>query len=512
MRPTPSLRAGHLPRGPLARSYPGAVALVVCSLIPYLALTAGVFPLIEGIAKSTGLSRSTLEIVIACSAGAYAAGTVLAVQFAVHLRGRRMLVLYEAALVVASALAAWAPSGAVFAAAFIVQGLCTSLMLIAAVPPLVTRWPPEKMPITGMIMNLCIFGAVALGPTVGAVEAGAMTWRPLFWGVLAVAVLALCFSLLTFEDDPPSDRSAPWDLVAITLALLGCAAAFFGAGELQASARPSPAAIVPLTVGAAMLVTLVVYEFQIKRPLMPVKAAATTVPTTGIFVALTASAASFGIMELVLESQHNASTPGRTAVYFLPEFAAALAVAGLFGALFRTRFTPVLAFSGMLAIVGSAALLLVVHPSGGWLVAAGTGMVGLGVAASVSPALFMTGFSMRSAQLQRIFAMIELMRGVTAFLVAPLLLFAAQVIGSSGVGVALWMCLGIAALGFLGGTGLYVAGCGRLQVPDLPRWQTEDEPAWESPPLLARLRAAGNGRPPVLTGRAPERVRSPASR
>lgn len=245
---------------------------------------------------------------------------------------------------------------------------------------------------------------------------------------------------------------------------------------------------------------------------MPVKAAATTVPTTGIFVALTASAASFGIMELVLESQHKASSPGRTAVYFLPEFAAALAVAGLFGALFRTRFTPVLAFSGMLAIVGSAALLLVVHPSGGWLVAAGTGMVGLGVAASVSPALFMTGFSMRSAQLQRIFAMIELMRGVTAFLVAPLLLFAAQVIGSSGVGVALWMCLGIAALGFLGGTGLYVAGCGRLQVPDLPRWQTEDEPAWESPPLLARLRAASNGRPPVLPGRAPERVRSPASR
>jgi MFS family permease len=477
-----------MPRGPLARSYPGAVALVVCSLVPYLALTAGVFPLLEGIARSTGLSRSTLEVVIAVSAGAYAAGTVLAVQFAVHLRGRRMLVLYEAVLVVASALAAWAPVGAVFAAAFIVQGLCTSLMLIAAVPPLVTRWPPKKMPITGMIMNLCIFGAVALGPTIGALEEGIMTWRPLFWGVLAVAVFALCFSLLTFEDDAPSDRSAPWDVVAITLAALGCAAAFFGAGELQAATRPIAASIVPLTVGAAMLVALVVYQFRIKNPLMPVKAAATTVPTTGIFIALTASAASFGIMELVLESLHKGSTPARTAVYFLPEFAAALAVAGLFGALFRTRFTPLLAFSGMLAIVGSAALLLLALPSAGWLVAAGTGMVGLGVAASVSPALFMAGFSMRSAQLQRIFAMIELLRGVTAFLVAPILLFAAEVIGSSGIGIGLWICLGIAALGFLGGAGLYFAGCGRLEVPDLPRWQTEDVPAWESPPLLARLR------------------------
>jgi uncharacterized RDD family membrane protein YckC len=31
-------------------------------------------------------------------------------------------------------------------AAFITEGLCTSLMLIAAVPPLVVGWPPEKMP------------------------------------------------------------------------------------------------------------------------------------------------------------------------------------------------------------------------------------------------------------------------------------------------------------------------------------------------------------------------------
>ena len=38
----------------------------------------------------------------------------------------------------AAALAAWAPSGPVFAAAFVAEGLCTSLMLIAAVPPLVT--------------------------------------------------------------------------------------------------------------------------------------------------------------------------------------------------------------------------------------------------------------------------------------------------------------------------------------------------------------------------------------
>jgi hypothetical protein len=64
------------------------------------------------------------------------------------------------------------------------------------------------------------------------------------------------------------------------------------------------------------------------------------------------------------------------------------------------------------------------------LVAAGSALIGLGVGAS-SPALFLAGFSLRSAQIQRLFALIELLRGVTAFLVAPILLYLATVIGSS---------------------------------------------------------------------------------
>ena len=113
--------------------------LVVLSLVPYLALTAAVLPLSSTVAKGVGLSPAALDLTVALSTGAYALGTVLAVQFAVHLRARRMLILYELALVAASVLAAWAPTGSVFAAAFVTQGLCTSLLLIAAVPPLVTR-------------------------------------------------------------------------------------------------------------------------------------------------------------------------------------------------------------------------------------------------------------------------------------------------------------------------------------------------------------------------------------
>ena len=50
-------------------------------------------------------------------------------------------------------------------------------------------------------------------------------------------------------------------------------------------------------------------------------------------------------------------------------------------------------------------------PGASPLIAGVAGMLGLGVAASVSPALFMAGFSLPSKLLQRVFALIELMRG-----------------------------------------------------------------------------------------------------
>lgn len=138
----------------------------------------------------------------------------------------------------------------------------------------------------------------------------------------------------------------------------------------------------------------------------------------------------------------------------------------------------------------AGAAVIAALPGAGLAVAVGAGLLGLGVAASVSPALFMVGFSLPSRLLQRVFALVELMRGVTAFLIAPILLFLAGVIGrspSSGATGALWICLVLSAAGFLGGFVIYWFGKGRLEVPELDRWQSGDQPAWESPLLFSRL-------------------------
>jgi MFS family permease len=480
-------------RGPLAGSYPAAVALVVFALIPYLALSSALTPLLPLLSKSLSLSRQSLQLTTGMANAAYAFGTVLAVQFAVHLRGRRMLVLYASLSVIGSVMAAAASTPGLFIAGHILQGLTTSLMLIAAVPPLVIGWPSSRMPWTGITMNLCVFGAVALGPVIGGIQAGASGWRPLFWIVAGLGALALLFTVLTFEDQAPQDRSAPWDLIAVALAGGGSAAAFFGASELLTHRMLDPIVIIPLLAGTGMIVALVVGQYRADNPLMPVRQASTTFPVVGIVVAMCAGAASVGLVSLA-QSALQSKQPTHVAMLFWPEFGAALLSAAVFGALFRTRFVPLLAFGGMIMLAAGAAVLSGVAGGPDAVVLAGSGLVGLGVGSSVSPALFIAGFSLRSDQIQRVFALVELLRGVAAFIAAPLLLHVAMK-GSSpspaGLQTATWICFGLAAGAAVVAALLFGFGRARLQRPDLERWEKGDEPAWESPPLLAGVR----GRP-----------------
>ena len=71
-----------------------------------------------------------------------------------------------------------------FIAGHVLQGLTTSLLLIAAVPPLALGFGAEKLRYTSVTMSICIFGAVALGPTAGGIQANADQWRPLVEPVL----------------------------------------------------------------------------------------------------------------------------------------------------------------------------------------------------------------------------------------------------------------------------------------------------------------------------------------
>jgi MFS family permease len=462
------------------------------ALIPYLALSSALSPLTPIIAANLHMSEQTMSLGYGLANAAYAVGTVLAVQFAQHLPQRRMLVGYATLLVIGSVLAAAAQDPAMFIVGHILQGLCTSLLLIAAVPPLAIGFPASKLRATAMIMNICIFGAVALGPTIGGLQAQSHAWRPLFWVVAAVAASALVLSILTFEDAPPANPDSPRDLPAIGLAAVGCVAAFFGASELLTHPFFSSMTILPLVAGLATIVVLIVYQFRATRPLLTIRSMLTsTMPVAGIVVALFAAAASVSATALTAGVLAERYRPLHLGLLYTPEVAGAVITAIALGIVLKRRAIHYLPLVGMVFLAAGIAVFLIQVPSSQTATLIASGLTGIGLGATVAPALFVAGFSLSAPSLQRVFAIVELLRAVAAFMIAPIFAhFAANYGGSlnSGTSAALWIGLAIAISGAFLGVLIYALGGARPQAPDLDGFLSGANPAWYSPPLLAKLR------------------------
>ena len=481
-------------QGPLAGRYAAVAAMVLFALIPYLALSAALQPITPIIAKELHTSLQTLSLGSGMANAAYAVGTVLAVAFAQHLPQRRMLVLYAALLLLGSVLAASAQGAGVYIAGRVLQGLCTSLLLIAAVPPLAIGYPAAKLRDTAVIMNLCIFGAVALGPTIGGLQANSGGWRPLFWIVAAIALGALILSLLTFDDAPPADPDSPRDLPAIALAATGCVAAFLGASELLTHRFVSPLTLGLLASGLALIVILIVYQYRAKRPLLTIRTMLTsTMPVAGIVVALFAAAASVSATVLTAAVLLEHHSPLHVGLLYLPEVGGAVLTAVLLGVVFNKRAIHYLPLAGMVFLAAGITVFAVAMPPSEVRTLIGSGLTGIGLGATVAPALFVAGFSLASASLQRVFAIVELLRAVAAFMIAPILAHFAVTVGGSleaGTEIALWIGLGLAVGGACIGVVVYLLGGARPQTPDIDRFLDGEAPAWYSPPLLARVRTS----------------------
>jgi MFS family permease len=491
-------------QGPLAGRYPAVAAMVMFALIPYLALSAALQPLTPIIAKQLHMSLQTMSLSSGLGNAAYAAGTVMAVQFAQHLPQRRMLIVYATLLVIGSVLAAAAQDPGMYIAGHVIQGLCTSLLLISAVPPLAIGYPASKLRTTAMIMNICIFGAVALGPAIGGLQAQSHAWRPLFWIIAAIATSALILAVLTFDDAPPADPESPRDIPAIALASVGCVAAFFGASELLTHPFISVDTIAPLLGGLATIVVLIVYQFRAKRPLLTIRTMLTsTMPVAGVAVALFAAAASVSATALTAAVLAKRYGPLHLGLLYLPEVAGAVITAVLLGVVITRRAIHYLPLAGMVFLAAGIAVFRIEVPSSQAATLIGSGLTGIGLGATVAPALFVAGFSLPSASLQRVFAIVELMRAVAAFMIAPIFAHFAATVGGNldaGTGIALWIGLGLALGGAAIGVAIYALGGARPQTPDIDSFVDGDSPAWYSPPLLAKLRPGLTAARPATEG------------
>jgi hypothetical protein len=283
------------------------------------------------------------------------------------------------------------------------------------------------------------------------------------------------------------------------MAAVGCLAAFFGASMLTSHSFLSPVAIIPLIGGLAVIVLLIVYQATAKNPLLTIRDMLTsTIPVAGIVLALLAAAASVSATALTAEALADTYSPLHLGLLYLPELGGAVITAFALGIVITRRSIHFLPLVGMVFLAAGILVFRIEVPASEGLTLLGSFLTGIGLGATVAPALFVAGFALRATNLQRVFAIVELMRAVAAFLIAPIFAhFAVNASGGfdHGVGIVLWIGFVLALLGGIVPVVLYWLGGARTERPDIEGFLAGEHAAYESPPLLARLRnLSGSGR------------------
>jgi hypothetical protein len=282
-------------------------------------------------------------------------------------------------------------------------------------------------------------------------------------------------ALLGYEDIDPARPDAPVDRTALALTVTATVGTFLGASRLAAAPVGSLGVLVPLAVGLLALVVLLGAEVRKDSSLMPVRALSTQLPVTGMLVASIGGAAFVVVVELaqLQTTQLAGHSPATVVVLLWPGLLGVAAAAVTFGLVLRSRFVPVLVDVGLVALVGAVVLLLAGGAtSPGALVGVAVALVGFGAGATVSPGLFLVGWSLPSVELGRAFAMVQLIRSTVTYAVAPVVLHVA-ISGSSpagGLRTALVVTLALVGATLVAALALPLVSGARLRVPDLEGW------------------------------------------
>jgi len=476
----------------LRGTYGLAVVIALLGLCPDLVLSTGFVPLNDVLASDLSTSLTWVQVANGLSNAAFATGVVVAAQLAQRFVQRPLFLGYAAAFTVGSSLVAVTPTLSMFLVGRVVQGATTGLMMISALPPLITRFGVRRLPWSAGIVNLGLFGATTLGPLVGGV-AGSGSWRALLWVVTGLGAVGFVAAFLGYPVFDPGNPSLPVDVPALALTASGAVLLFLSTSLVGATSLTSWVFWALFATGLAALLWLVPHERAKEQSLMPVRELSTQLPVTGTVVAMVAGATfvtAVEVIELYLADVSMLS-PTASGRLFWPMPAGLVPAAVLFGLLFRTRFLPVLVNIGLLALVGGCALLLGLSSSGGtWPVGWASALLAFGAGATVAPGLFLAGLGVRSQLLGRAFALVQLLRLTVTFAIGPVVVYVAQQQASpaAGVRLAVWLTLTLAIAGVVLSVLIPAVSGARLQTPDLEGWLRDGERGLVSPVTAVHVR------------------------
>ncbi len=183
---------------------------------------------------------------------------------------RRVFAIGVAGFGGASVLCAIAPSIGVLVAARALQGVAGALLVPSSLAVIVNTFPEDER--GGAIGSWTAWGAIAgvLGPLAGGELLAIATWRWIF--VINVPLAAICLVLILRVVPARAPREAgsrKVDVVGGLLCAAGLGGPVYALIEQPRLGWSSPAVIVPMVAGIALLAMFILYESRASEPMLP---------------------------------------------------------------------------------------------------------------------------------------------------------------------------------------------------------------------------------------------------
>jgi hypothetical protein len=197
---------------------------------------------------------------------------------------------------------------------------------------------------------------------------------------------------------------------------------FIGAGRLAGNDWTDLAATIPVALGVALFIVLIVGENFLPHALVPVKGLSTSIALVGIVATMIGSACfaalaqSFTLTLVRLDALDLRAAGLAT----WPEFVAALIAGIVFGRLVTTKWIALVGVSGLCVLVVALGCALAIRQPTAHQVTGLSFLAGLGSGFAVTPGLLLVALTYPRAQVGRALAMLNLLRLTGTYITGPL--------------------------------------------------------------------------------------------
>ncbi|MGA8363479.1 MAG: DHA2 family efflux MFS transporter permease subunit, partial [Solirubrobacteraceae bacterium] len=276
---------------------------------------------------------------------------------------RRVFAIGVSGFGAASLICALAPSIAVLVAARALQGVAGALLVPSSLAVIVNTFPESER--GAAIGSWTAWGAIAgvLGPLAGGELLALGSWRLIFLmniplTIACVALILVAIPASAPRDEDPARPARRVDYTGAILCALGLGGPVFALIEQPRLGWSSPAVIVPLIAGVALLVMFLLYESRAAGPMLPLglfrrrNFSAGNVETFAMYAGL---AILFFFLILFLQ-QIGGYTPLKSGLATLPVTIVMFVLSRRFGAL-ADKYGPRF-FMGAGPLIAAAGLLL----------------------------------------------------------------------------------------------------------------------------------------------------------